>query len=196
MTADEVVKSVERDRVFYEESGGGITLSGGEPMAQATFARVILARCRQTGLHTCMETCGVAPREMWPEIVPWVRLFLWDIKHTNETEHRRLTGVSLPFVLENLRQVDAAGVATRLRCILLAGVNLNPDHLDGIARLFHSLEHCEGVDLLPSHPMGGAKSASLGLAEPYRPEWIPEARAVSAAADDLRTHRSVPVTVL
>jgi pyruvate formate lyase activating enzyme len=163
-------------------------------MSQFEFARSILRAARQAGLHTCLETCGIAPAERWREIVPLVDLFLWDLKHTDPAEHQRLTGASLETVLENLRQVDTAGGRTRLRCVLLAGINLDREHLDGVARVADGLQHCEGIDLLPYHALGQAKRESLGLA-PKEVDWTPDQAEVARACEYLRNRCRVPVAV-
>lgn len=196
MKVVEVLDELQKDRVFYEESCGGITLSGGEPMAQAQFSRAILAGARAAGLHTCVETCGMAPADAWTETMPLVDLFLWDIKHSDEDAHRRLTGACLSTVLDNLRRIDAAGAKSRLRCVLLAGVNLNPGHLDGVARIFLDLRCCEGVDLLPFHPLGEAKRAALGMPTEFETEWTPTPQDVTAAAQYLRDRWSIPAAVV
>jgi pyruvate formate lyase activating enzyme len=185
MSVADVMADVEKDRVFYEESAGGITLSGGEPMASFEFTRDLLQAAKRAGVNACLETCGVAPREHWIEVVPWVDLFLWDVKHTDARQHHELTGAPLEAILDNLRAVDAAGGRTRLRCVLLAGVNLDVRHLDALADLFASLRNCEGVDLLPFHRLGEAKYAALGMSARPSADWVPTAEAVAEARDYL-----------
>ncbi|HSA27074.1 MAG TPA: glycyl-radical enzyme activating protein [Phycisphaerae bacterium] len=182
MTTDEVMQEVERDRIFYKESGGGWTLSGGEPMMQYPFTRELLTAGRRLGLHACMETCGYAPAGQFAEVVPLVDLFLWDLKHTDPVQHRELTGVALDPILDNLRAVDRAGGRTLLRCLLVPGVNLREEHLDKVAGLRRELTHCQGVELLAFHPLGESKYAMLGLEPPPftvgpQPEEMAVARA-------------------
>lgn len=196
MSPAEVLAAVERDRVFYEESGGGVTLSGGEPMAQFDFTRDVLRAARAAGLHTCLETSGIGPEGHWREIMPWVDLFLWDLKHTDPSRHAELTGTDLESILKTLRNVDAAGRQTRLRCVLVAGVNLAYEHLDGIARVFGKLNHCEGVELLPCHRLGEAKRHGLGQDPVIPPEWIPTTAAVENAAAYLRERHGIPTIVV
>lgn len=163
MSVGEVMAEVMKDRIFYEKSGGGLTVSGGEPMAQFEFTRSLLESAGSGGIHTGMETCGYGPAERFREIVPLVDLFLWDIKDTDEARHRAYTGVALGPILENLRLVDAAGGKTILRCLLIPEVNLREEHLDAIASLYRSLVNCIGVELLAYHPFGVSKSARLGV---------------------------------
>lgn len=164
ITAEQALAEVEKDRVFYEESGGGMTLSGGEPTAQIEFTRAILEGARSASIHTCIETCGFGPADRFAELVPLVELFLWDIKDTDETRHLANTGVPLPPILENLRLVDEAGGTTILRCLLIPVVNLTEYHLDGLAQIYRSLSNCQGIELLAYHPFGDSKRARLGLA--------------------------------
>lgn len=196
MSVAQVLEEVDKDRVFYEESGGGMTLSGGEPTTQFEFTRELLRGARRAGLHTCMETCGIAPGDHWREIVPLVDLFLWDIKHTNEEQHALLTGAALSAVVDNLKLVDHSGGKTRLRCILLSGVNLDNEHLDGIARIARTLKHCQGIDLMPFHPFGEAKAAGLGLSFDPHPEWVPHNASVAQAAQYVKDQHGIDVAIL
>lgn len=162
VTVDEVLAEVERDRVFYEQSGGGMTLSGGEPLAQSAFARALLEAAHRSGLHTCVETSGFGAVESVLELAQQTDLLLWDLKDTDEGRHRRFTGAPLAPILANLSAVDAAGHSTVLRCILLETINLTEDHLEGVAAVWASLRHCIGVELLPYHALGRAKLDRLG----------------------------------
>lgn len=161
MTAEDVIAEVEKDRVFYEESGGGMTLSGGEPLYQFEFTRAILQGAG--GLHTCVETCGFGPSRHFLEIVPLVDLLLWDVKDTDEARHEANTGVPLAPILDNLRAVDEAGGVTILRCLLIDGVNLDERHLDRVAGIHRSLRNCRGIELLRYHALGESKHARLGI---------------------------------
>lgn len=161
MTVDEVLVEVEKDRVFFEESGGGLTLSGGEPLLQFEFARAILEKAEN--LHTCVETCGFGSAERFIELVPRIDLFLWDIKDTDVARHLRYTGVELASILDNLKTVDSAGGVSVLRCPLIPAVNLNTEHLDRLAEIYRSLRNCRGIELLEYHPLGNSKLARLGI---------------------------------
>jgi glycyl-radical enzyme activating protein len=183
MTVEEVIAEVERDRVFYDESGGGMTISGGEPMAQFEFTREILRSAKQAGLHTCVETSGIGPAERYIEIVPLVDMFYWDLKDTDPARHLANTGVALEPILANLRAVDEAGGATFLRCIMLAGMNMTEAHLDGIIGVYRSLSNCRGVELLEYHQLGNSKLERLGLAPPNDSSLIPDPDELAAARE-------------
>lgn len=173
MTAEQVLAEVEKDRVFYEESGGGVTLSGGEPMIQFEFTHAILTAARKAGLHTCLETSGFGPSERLLEIAPLVDLFLWDIKDTDPARHKANTGHPLDPIIRNLSAVDKAGAQTILRCILLNGINLDEQHLDRLLKIRAGLKHCRKIELLPYHSLGDSKHARLGHSHQSNPEWIP-----------------------
>lgn len=177
------MKEVESDRVYYEETGGGLTVSGGEPLAHFPFIYALLAEAHKRKIHTCVETSGYAPPNRVLSLLDVVDLFLWDIKDTEPIRHQAMTGVSLDTILDNLRLVDEAGGHTRLRCILVDGVNMAMPHIEGVARLALSLKHCQGLALLPYHPMGDAKLERIGrtrsglnLGAPF-PKALDEARA-------------------
>lgn len=180
MTVAEVLAAVEKDRVFYEESGGGMTLSGGEPMAQFEFTRGLLAAAKDAGISTCMETCGAASAERFSAVVGLTDLFLWDVKDTDPDRHERLTGAAVEPLLTNLRAVDAAGAPTVLRCIMIAGANMDEAHFDAVAALYGELSHCRGAELLPYHPFGTAKHAKLGQPA-HEADCVPTAEAMAAA---------------
>ena len=199
MTAEEVIAEVERDRVFYEESGGGMTISGGEPMAQFEFTREILRAAKrkrglsQSGsgvdcplfrpLHTCVETSGIGPVERYIEIAPLVDIFYWDLKDTDPDRHLANTGTALEPILANLRAVDEAGGATFLRCIMLAGVNMTEAHLDGIVATYRGLANCRGVELLEYHQLGDSKLERLGLKPRRDFSLVPDPERLAAARE-------------
>lgn len=186
MSVEQAIAEVEKDRVFYEESGGGITLSGGEPMVQFEFTRGILAAARSAGIHTCLETSGFGPSERFLELVPLVDLFLWDIKDTDAERHQRNTGAPLDPILRNLAVVDQAGGQTILRCIVLNGVNLDESHLDRLGEIHAGLKHCQGIQLLPYHSLGDSKHDRLGRRRHCNAGWTPSEDQMACARAHLQ----------
>jgi pyruvate formate lyase activating enzyme len=183
MTADEVLAAVERDRVFYEESGGGVTVSGGEPLAQPEFLAELLCGCRARGLHAAVDTCGHAPWETLDRIRPLTDLFLYDLKLLDDERHRRYTGVSNALGLENLRALAAAGHDILLRVPLIPGVNDDAESVRQIGAFVTGLARPLPLEILPYHALGAAKYARLG--REYRMEELEggaEPRAAAAAA--------------
>ncbi len=186
MTVAQIIDTVGRDIAFYGEKGG-VTLSGGEPFAQGEAIVALLRACKQKGLSTAVESCGYADLEILQAALPFVDLFLWDVKDTDAARHERYTGVSNEKILQNLRAVDAAGTRTRLRCILVNGVNTERAHYEKIAALARELQHCEGVELLPYHAYAGTKATHLGLPDNGNAAWIPTDAQVSEARSVLQS---------
>ena len=160
--AEDVMAEVLRDRPFYQASGGGMTLSGGEPFFQEAFALKLLRLAREAQVHTCVETCGFAPLSVLEQAARWVDLFLYDIKLTDPALHRQWTGVSNDRILENLRALDKMGAKTVLRCPVIPGVNDTPAHFQGVAKIANSLTHLQEIHLEPYHPLGVSKARRLG----------------------------------
>lgn len=160
MSTAEVLEEVEKDRDYYVTSDGGVTISGGEPMAQAEFSFALAKAFHEAGLHVCMETSGYAPRETYEEIMAYVDMFLFDYKATGEEIHKKLTGVGTELILENMRMLIAAGKNVRLRCPIIPGYNLSEDHLRAIAKI--SCEGVSSVDMIPYHDMGKGKAKNIG----------------------------------
>ena len=161
-SVEEILAEVEKDAVFYRNSGGGMTLSGGEPMLQFEFTLALLREAKNRGLHTAMETCGYAPAERYQAIAPYVDLFLFDYKLTDEALHKQYTGVSNQKILENLKMLDQLGAKTVLRCPIIPGINNTAEHFAGIAAMAESMENVQGVEVEPYHPLGAGKAALLG----------------------------------
>ncbi|MBQ9151799.1 MAG: glycyl-radical enzyme activating protein [Clostridia bacterium] len=191
MTVEEILSAVERDRAFYGETGG-VTLSGGEPLLHGTRTVRLLEACRSAGINTALETCGYFSEDLLPALIPVTDLFLWDVKDTDNSRHTAYTGVSNRRILDNLRLADRLGGRTRLRCILVAGVNTVESHYEALSELALSLTHCEGVELLPYHAYAGSKMLPLGHPDNGRVEWIPDRETVDAAKSYL-TARGVRV---
>lgn len=162
MTVAEVLAEVLKDRLFYQTSTGGITLSGGEPMMQFEFTRDLLQAAHLAGLHNCIETSGCSSRGRYAEILPYVDLFLYDIKETDLERHREYTGIANDIVIANLIALDQAGASTILRCPIIPGLNDRPEHFQGIAELANRLKNVKEINLLPYHPLGTSKSQRLG----------------------------------
>ncbi len=177
---EEILSVVEKDRAFYGENGG-ITISGGEPLSQKEATIALLKACKERGLHTVIETCGYGDTEVLRMMIPFVDLFLWDVKDTEDARHKKYTGVSNQKILDNLSVADACGARIRLRCILVNGINTKEEHYRSIAEIALSLSNCEGVELLPYHAYGGTKAVFLGDKDNGRKEWIPNAEQLERA---------------
>ena len=165
-TVDEVMAEVIKDAAFYKNSGGGMTLSGGEPFMQHEFALELLKSAKERELHTCIETCGYVDSKILEKFIPYVDMFLWDIKETDDERHKQYTGVSNAKILSNLALLNEKGASVVLRCPLIPGYNLRDEHLYAIGELAESLDCVVRVDVEPYHPLGASKSQALGIDYP------------------------------
>ena len=165
-TVGAVIEEVLRDRVFYEESGGGVTFSGGEPLAQPEFLEALLEACRAAGIRTAVDTCGFAPRECLLALAPLVDLFLFDVKLVDDARHRDLTGLAAAPILENLRALAAVHGNVWIRIPVVPGHTDAESDIAATASLVAGLPGVRQVSLLPYHRTGAAKSRRLGREYP------------------------------
>jgi glycyl-radical enzyme activating protein len=161
MKVMEVLNEVDKDRAYYEESGGGITLSGGEPLMQPVFAREILWESKRRGIHTCIETSGYASENVLQQLVPFTDLVLFDYKASHK-KHQRLTAVDNQIILKNLRFLNGLGVPLELRCPIIPGLNDSGEDFQSIADLSAEFNHRIPVRIMPYHDTGNAKRARFG----------------------------------
>ena len=160
MTVQEVLEAVEGDRLFYADSGGGVTLSGGEPLVHPDFSAALLAALQAEGIHTAVESCSYAPREAIDRVYAHTDLALLDIKHMDTEAHRRLTGVPNETILENIRHIRFdLGVPVILRLPTVPGYNDAEENIAAAADFARSLG--AALHLLPYHRMGLGKLDSL-----------------------------------
>jgi pyruvate formate lyase activating enzyme len=164
MTVDEVMAAIERDRPFYETSGGGVTFSGGEPLLQKAFLLAVLQACKAAGLHTAVETAGHVPWENLLEILPFTDLFLYDLKAMDSGLHRRMTGTDNTRILKNLHRLSAHGASIIVRIPVVPGVSDSEENMKSTADFVQPLRGIVRVDLIPFHRMAEEKYSSLELA--------------------------------
>jgi pyruvate formate lyase activating enzyme len=162
VTVADVMAEIERDRLFYDQSGGGVTFSGGEPLSQPAFLRDLLKACRAKGLHTVLDTCGFAAWEVMGRVRAYVDLFLYDLKLMDEARHREIIGVSNQPILRNLSRLSGEGHQIILRVPIIPEVNDDEANLGQIARFAAALPSLRRVDLLPYHRIGRDKYHRLG----------------------------------
>ena len=156
---EDVVGEVRKDRLFYLNSGGGVTVSGGESLLQPEFLVAFLKACKREGFHTAIDTCGYAPWDVWEQVMHWVDLVLFDIKHMDTAKHKEGTGVSNELILENVEKIVSI-VPTWLRLPLIPGFNDEESNLKEVAKLASKLPF-EKISLLPYHEYGMPKYHSL-----------------------------------
>lgn len=163
MSVLQVINEIERDTVFYEQSGGGVTFTGGEPLAQSRFLLGILSACRDRGIHTAVDTSGFSPWPILDEIRPLVDLFLYDLKLMDDDRHRHWTGVSNKTILTNLQRLSEAGQKIMIRIPLVPGINDDDENLQKTGTFLAALQNVPQVELLPYHNIAEAKYAGLGM---------------------------------
>ena len=181
---DYLFEIIKRDEPFYRQNGG-VTLSGGEPFAQAEDTLALLKICKENGINTAAETCGYFNSNILKRAVPLCDLFLWDIKDTDPKRHKENTGVDNELILKNLYLADDMGAKILIRCILLNGVNTNAEHYKNIAEIAGNLKNCVGVEFLPYHTYGDAKQLALGFASAASEKYIPTSAQIASAKEYL-----------
>ena len=175
-SAEDVMKKVLKDRAFYRRSGGGLTISGGEPLMQPDFTACLLQMAKEEGLHTCVETSGYGSPEKLREIAVWTDLFLFDVKETSEALHISYTGVSNRIILENLSLLNQMGKMVRLRCPVIPGLNDRKEHFAALKKLAKSLRCPDpdsdgGIQIMPYHLLGKGKEIRFGAED--MPVYVP-----------------------
>jgi pyruvate formate lyase activating enzyme len=169
-TVDEVVQRVLKDRAFYERSGGGVTISGGEPLSQPEFVLAVLQECKKAGLDTAVDTTGHVRWEILERVLPFTDLFLYDLKHMDPAAHKELTGVSNERILDNARRIAGAGGKLQVRIPVIPGMNDSVENVDTAGRFCAELGAAVTVvQLLPYHRLGSAKYKRLQKDDPMPP---------------------------
>ena len=161
VTLNELLPLLLEDKDFYENSGGGVTLSGGECLMHADFCAELLKRLKENGVHTAVDTCGYVSRDALDKVIPFTDIFLYDIKAHDKDIHIKCTGVSNQMILENLLYLDSLGKSVEIR------IPLVPDYNDGqiekIAKFLNPLKNISKIRILPYHNLAGSKYEALGM---------------------------------
>lgn len=162
MNAEEIFNAVCRDKMFYDSSGGGVTVSGGEALLQPQLVCDLFAQCRQVGIHTCIETSGYAAVSAIRHVLPYTDYVLYDLKHMNPDEHCRYTGKPNNLILSNVKIVVESGKETLFRMPLIPGINDDMQNIKETADFLHGLGNnaCR-IELMPYHQLGKGKYESL-----------------------------------
>ena len=163
MTVVELLATILEDRVFYQKSGGGVTLSGGEPLMQTDFCVELLKQLKAKNIHTAVDTSGFASREKFTRLMPYTDLFLFDIKHIDEEKHKIYTGQSNKLILENLHYLNNNGAAVEIRIPLIPNVNDDAEGMNKTGAFLSQLPQIQKVKVLPYNSLAGSKYLSLGM---------------------------------
>ena len=186
MTVAEVVADVLKDRIFYEDSGGGVTISGGEPLLQLEFLRELLPALRAQGIHVALDTSGFGRAEHLLAVAGLVDLVLYDLKAFDDQRHHDLTGVSNRDILENLKALDAVHPNIWIRVPIVPGFTDDPEELRQVAEFVAALRHVTRVNLLPFHRAAERKYERLGRMSTANAVEVPSAEQMEHAANIFR----------
>ena len=195
MTVEAVFDKVRRDKIFYESSGGGVTVSGGEPLTHPDFVSELFALCRGDGIDTCAETCGCVPQAAFEKVLPLTDHFYFDLKLMDGEKHREYTGMDNAPILANARFLAESGADVLFRQPLIPGVNDGEENIRATAEFIRDLGRPElGLQLIPYHRLGASKYAALdepSAMEDLKPVAPEQAEAVRVKYEAL----GVPCTV-
>jgi len=163
-TPDQLINIAEKDAEFYQSSGGGVTLSGGEVLAQPrAFLRLLTSGLRRKGFNVALDTCGHVPFEAFENVMPFTDIFLYDIKLINSARHLQFTGQGNELILANLKKLSDAGAKIEIRIPIIEGVNSHDEEIDGIIKFISQNIRTERVRLLPYHAIGTDKYERIGM---------------------------------
>jgi pyruvate formate lyase activating enzyme len=180
VSVEECMKSIRQDKRYYEKSGGGVTISGGEPMSQFEFLKSLVMACKGEDYHVALDTTGYAPLEQYMEILPYIDLFLYDLKHMDSERSKKLVGVPNELIKSNAVALAGAGARFQVRFPIIPNLNDNPENVRATAEFCSSIKSAiDVVQLLPFHKMGQTKYQRLGLkyrmnVSPPSPEFMQE----------------------
>jgi len=163
VSVKQVMAEIEKDTIFYDDSGGGATFSGGEPLLQPGFLQRLLMQCAEKEIHTVLDTSGNAARQSVSEIVPNVDMILFDLKIIDDERHRHYTGVSNRLILENLKIIARSGKPVHIRFPVIPGITDSTDNVRQVSETIHALGTIQNIDLLPYHKTADAKYRRLGM---------------------------------
>ncbi len=178
-----LLKSVSEDKLYYKNSSGGVTFSGGEAMLQIDFLEEILRSCKEEGIHTAVDTAGCVPWSYFERIIPVTDLFLYDVKAADSKIHKQLTGVENQLILHNLRRLSEAGKEIIVRIPFIPGQN--DDQIEKIGEILKPLKLVK-VEIMPYHKLGNGKYAALGMKNELSQIEIPTDEQVDKAITILK----------
>lgn len=173
-TADELLYEIEKDRIFYEESGGGVSFSGGEPMSQFGFLKEMLKACREKCIHTVVDTSGFAGKELFEEIMGITDLFLYDLKITDKDKHIKYTNVKNETILNNLKFLDKNGVNLKIGIPLIPEITDTESNISEIIEFLKNLQNPHKIDLLSYHKIAESKYERMQME--YKLKGIEQSR--------------------
>ncbi len=163
MTVEEVIKEVEKDRPFYEKSGGGITVSGGEPLMQPKFLIELLKECKNRNINTAIETCGYVSWKTFNEVLEYIDLVLFDLKHMDSNSHEEFTGKNNNIIIENIKKISKSKKLMIIRFPLIPGYNDSNKNIKQTGEFVKMLEGVNEINIIPFHRLGESKYEKLDM---------------------------------
>lgn len=191
MTVEELIPIILEDKPFFENSGGGVTLSGGECLMQADFCCELLKQLKENGIHTAIDTCGYVSKAALDKVIPYTDVFLYDIKAYDEETHIKCTGSSNAIILENLKYLDSLGKSIEIRIPYVPGYNDN--QMEKIAVFLSELKNIVKIRVLPYHNYAGSKYEALQI-ENTLPAILPTDEEIEKARQSIRGITKLTVT--
>ena len=185
MSVAELLPELLKDRAFYDNSGGGVTLSGGECLLQADFCAELLQALKKENINTAVDTSGAVPREAIEKVLPYTDIFFYDIKAFYPDTHKRATGMTNEKIIDNLRFIDKAGKPVEIRIPFVPEYNMA--EIPQIAKLLSELDNITKVRVLPYHDLAGSKYEAIGFTA-NMPKTLPTEQQLDAARDALRAY--------
>jgi pyruvate formate lyase activating enzyme len=182
MGADDVMRAILKERIFFEQSGGGVTLSGGEPLCQPEFVMALLAECAARGIHAAIDTSGFVSPEVLLETAPRTGMYLYDIKHMDPVKHKEYTGVDNDVILSNLSRLGARGAVINARMPFIPGVNTDETNLRATGEFLSRIPGVTGLNLLPYHSAAEDKHDRWGVEYRLRGVYPPPESSLRRAA--------------
>lgn len=187
MSVEDVVREIAKDEIFFFHSGGGVTISGGEPLSQSDFVLEVLRECRELGVHTAMETSLYAPYESIEKLLPWLNVLYVDLKHMDQELHKQWVGSDNALILNNLRKIDQASTQLEIivRIPMVPGVNDSDSNLSATVEFCKTLKKLKEIELLPYHRLGLETYRNLGIDYRLKELVPPSPRRISERASFL-----------
>jgi len=179
---DEIVETVMKDRIFFDQSGGGVTISGGEPLAQFDFTAALLEECKKREISTAIDTCGFVDSQNLLDVVPMTDIFLYDIKHMNPDKHREYTGVDNEIIKSNLVKLGESGARIIARVPFVPGINTDEDNIRATGEFLARTRGVELVSLLPYHTAAEDKHRRWGMEFKLRGAHPPTGNTLASSA--------------
>ena len=193
---DEIVKEVKKDKDYYDNSNGGVTISGGEPLIHKDFLLNLLKKLKENNINVCIETSGYSNFNVIEEINEFVDIFLYDIKETNDEKHIEYTKVSNKLIVENLYKLNNLNSKIILRCPIIPTVNNNQNHYKNIAQIANDLDKVIQIDLEPYHPLGISKCALIGENYSFNHKEFLDEKEIKTAKKVIEKYTSKPVFII